>query len=237
MTADRLFTPHPEDDAQAMLAMRTDLARIATALELLAKTPAAIQHLAGHVSAAGQALQNGLEDLGAEVHNLTATVNQGVEFADSTAAAVGSVAETVHELTDTVDRLAEPRPRWWQWRRRRTIRKASPSGPVPHMAMSTPDESTAEVYEFRVDLRRQSDIGEQTVDKALASGRFTAEYEAAYGIALKMLPGLCTQAGVAVDPNQVYGRIFRSDREGRFWHVNSVFLPGVTVLDAPPGGF
>jgi hypothetical protein len=109
----------------AMLAVHDELADIATSLRLLAKTPFEIGQLAKHVAAAGQVVKGGLAEVSGEIHDLTATVDQGVEFADSAGSAVHGVSVTVHELTDAVLLLGEPRPpRWWQWRRSRALREA-----------------------------------------------------------------------------------------------------------------
>ncbi|MEU6710044.1 hypothetical protein ABZ897_01080 [Nonomuraea sp. NPDC046802] len=102
----------------ALLAVRDELADIAEALRTLAAVPSAIGHLTDHVEA-------GLAEVCGEIHELTATVEQGLEFADSTASATGSVAVALHELTDAVLRLSDPRPpRWWQFRLRRALRPA-----------------------------------------------------------------------------------------------------------------
>lgn len=111
--------------AHAVLGVVDQLADIATSLRTLARTPYAVQQLAQHVSVTGKAVQDRLADLGNEVHDLTATVDQGVEFADSAVSSIASVAVTVHELTDAVLRLSEPRPRWWQWSRRLALRQLS----------------------------------------------------------------------------------------------------------------
>ncbi|MFG1963044.1 hypothetical protein [Nonomuraea sp. NPDC049028] len=102
----------------ATLAVNANLDRIATALEMLAAMPSAIQCL-------GDQMKSGLQEVGGELHELCATVDQGVEIADSTAAATASISVSMHDLTDAVLQLSEPRPRWWQWRIRRALRTAA----------------------------------------------------------------------------------------------------------------
>lgn len=110
--------------AHAVLGVVDQLADIATSLRTLARTPYEIQQLAKHVSVTGKAVQDRFADLGNEIHDLCATVDQGVEFADSTAAATASISVSMHDLTDAVLQLSEPHPRWWQWRIRRALRTA-----------------------------------------------------------------------------------------------------------------
>lgn len=104
----------------AMLTVRDELADIAASLRTLAALPSAIHCLADQVKA-------GLEEVGGEIHDLCATVDQGVEFADSTAAATASISVSMHDLTDAVLQLSEPRPRWWQRRISRTLRQVPES--------------------------------------------------------------------------------------------------------------
>lgn len=125
MYAVQAATAHAVLGVVDQLAVNANLDRIAAALETLARTPYAVQQLAQHVSVTGKAVQDRLADLGNEIHDLTATVDQGVEFADSAVSSIASVAVTVHELTDAVLRLSEPRPRWWQWSRRLALRQLS----------------------------------------------------------------------------------------------------------------
>ena len=79
----------------ATLAVRDELADIASSLRTLAALPS-------------------------EVRELTATLDQGVEFADSAAAAAGATASAMQDLAEFVDR-----PRWWQWRRRHRLGNSS----------------------------------------------------------------------------------------------------------------
>ncbi|HEY9373149.1 hypothetical protein [Streptomyces sp.] len=104
--------------AHALLSVRDELADIAGTLRLLAKTPAAIQWLADHVTAEGALLQKELEDTRGEVIGLRSSVE----------AAGQPIASAIGDLTAAVDafgQAAEPRPRWWQWRIRRALRAAA----------------------------------------------------------------------------------------------------------------
>ncbi|SET47101.1 hypothetical protein [Nonomuraea wenchangensis] len=82
----------------ATLAVNANLDRIATALETLAAAPSAIAEISRRID------------------HLTATLDQGVEFADSAAAAADATASAVQDLAEFANR-----PRWWQWRRRRSV--------------------------------------------------------------------------------------------------------------------
>ncbi|MEV0826386.1 hypothetical protein [Nonomuraea rubra] len=95
----------------ATLAANANLDRIATALEALAALPPVVQSVADQV--------------GGELHDLNDRLREGCEFADSTAAATGSISVSMHDLTDAVRDLADviDRPRWWQWRLRRALRQ------------------------------------------------------------------------------------------------------------------
>lgn len=111
----------------ALMAIHAELADIAGSLRTLAGMPAAVQSLGASITAASQFLKEGLTDLGNDVCDVHTAIEDGAE----------SVAAMVHEVSDTVDRHAGivdsalfgvvdvmDRPRWWQWRRRRALRKA-----------------------------------------------------------------------------------------------------------------
>ena len=104
--------------AHALLAVRAELADIATSLRTIAALPSAIDRLASHVTAESTRLQAELRDTRAEVIGLRSSVE----------AAGQPIASAIGTLTAAVDALgqaAEPRPRWWQWRIRRALRAAA----------------------------------------------------------------------------------------------------------------
>jgi len=188
--------------AHAMLAVRDELADIAASLRALAATPTTVANMALAVNA----VQETLTELGNDVCDVRTAIT------DSTAAAV----DTGDSLTDAIRDLANviDRPRWWQWRLRRSLRRA------------------ADVLEFRLELLRPVEVDEPGDGKPLAETTFQSTYADAAGIARRMLPGLCAQAGVPADPDQVYGRVGSDD----LYHA-LVYLPGADVIDAPPEGF
>ena len=102
----------------ATLAVQAELAGIAESLRLLAKTPAAIDLLASHVTAESARLQKELEDTRAKVVDLRSSVEVGGQ---PIATAIGNLTAAV----DALGQAAEPRPRWWQWRIRRALRAAA----------------------------------------------------------------------------------------------------------------
>lgn len=208
---------------QATLAVHAELARIAAALEMIAKTPAAVDQLADRVTES--------------IRDLTSTVDQGVEFADTTAAATSALVVGVHGLTDAVDCLAKPRPRWWQWQLRVALRKLRQQQAFVPDAATPAQEKNPKVYEFLVEVRRQ-EPHTTTSYEVLGRARFHAEYFAACDTAGTMLPGLCAQLGTPADPDQVYGQVSCCTPDGsEDWYVGAAFLPGATVIQAPPGGF
>jgi DNA-binding FrmR family transcriptional regulator len=193
----------------AMLAVRDELADIAASLRTLAAAPSAVANVAMQVAA----VQEALSELGNDVCDVHTAIK------DSTAAAVDtgdSLTDAIRDLADVIDR-----PRWWQWRRRWTLRR--------HASLDEPRPANGvDLYEFRLELLRPVDLGEPGDGKPLAESAFRANYADAADIARKMLPDLCAAAGVKADPDQVYGRV-----EGReFGFHDLVFLPGSTVLDA-----
>jgi hypothetical protein len=194
---------------QAVGAPREDLFQLASAVRGLAAAVA--------TSAAQDA------DTAAAVRDLAATLDQGVEFADTAAAATDSIATSMHDLLDVIDR-----PRWWQWRRRRQMRNLAKNLPLGHLG---------EVYEFRLELLRPLEADETSERGPLACTTFNATYGTAVNVAHLLLPSLCDEAGVNADPEQVYGRIAGRDRGGEYLFHALVLLPGATVIDAPEGGF
>lgn len=78
----------------ALAAIHAELADIAASLRALAALPSAVHCVATQVS-------DGLSEVRSQVHDLTATIDVGVEYAGA-----------LQDLVDVADR-----PRWWQWRR------------------------------------------------------------------------------------------------------------------------
>nr|WP_311132670.1 hypothetical protein [Nonomuraea gerenzanensis] len=96
----------------------------------------------------------------------------------------------------------------------------------------------AEMYEFRLELLRPVESDDGSDDgQPLASATFDATYANAADVARAILPGLCEQARIPADPNEVYGRVSGRAAGGEFGFHDLVFLPGASVIDAPPGGF
>ncbi|MFI7468664.1 hypothetical protein [Nonomuraea sp. NPDC049646] len=194
---------------QAAAAPREDLAKLASVVRDLATVVAQ--------SAANDA------DTASAVRDLNRTLEQGVGFADTAAAATEAISTSLHDLLDIVDR-----PRWWQWRRRWQLRNLAKSLPFPQIS---------DVYEFRLELLRPLEVDEISDGEPLACTTFNATYGNAADIARLLLPSLCDEAGVPADPEQVYGRVAGRDRGGDYLFHTVVFLPGTDVIEAPEEGF
>jgi hypothetical protein len=193
----------------ATLAVDATLGRVATALERLAALPTALDRLNDTVREGLDAAAEQVRENGTQMEDLAKAIREHTE----------TVNDDLDNIAEVIDRV-----RWWQWRRRWFNRR---------QRAAAVQEIPAEVYTFRVDLRGAA----QASDAPLASITFPSVYDDAHRIALKLLPDLCAEADVPVHPDHVYGRIFRSDRDGAFHHVDSVFLPDATVIQAPPEGF
>ncbi|WP_433516489.1 hypothetical protein ACQP2T_13505 [Nonomuraea sp. CA-143628] len=112
----------------AMLAVRAELADIAGSLRTLAALPGAVQWLADHVTAASETMQGALTDLSNDVCDVHTAIEGSGENAVAgsidIAAAIREHTETVTEALDNVAEVID-RVRWWQWRRRWTMRRHS----------------------------------------------------------------------------------------------------------------
>jgi hypothetical protein len=232
----------------AMLAVRDELADIAASLRTLAALPPALYNVAEQV----QDLGNDLRD----VHTIVEETGQNA------AAAIRDHTETVNDALGNVAEVID-RIHWWQLRRRwfnRRQRKsadariASAQGSLLDKLDDGLDVEAglADVYEradhlgrghdgeFRLDLSQGRDPWDANDGDRwpLPSRRFRAEETTPYETARLLLPGLCDEAGVTADPNQVHGRLYACDRDGAaLWFLDTVFLPGAADAEAPPEGF
>ncbi|MFD1547725.1 hypothetical protein [Nonomuraea guangzhouensis] len=99
----------------AMLAVRGELADIAASLRTLAALPAAVQWLGDSVTA--------VKDEVAEVAGEVLGCNQATTLgAMDVAAAIREAGEILEDRLAAIEE-ALSRPRWWQWRRRREVRR------------------------------------------------------------------------------------------------------------------
>ncbi|MFI7470538.1 hypothetical protein [Nonomuraea sp. NPDC049646] len=208
--------------AHAMLAVRDELADIAASLRTLAAMPSAINTLAAHMNALDDTVGGGLAEIADAVHkhSLGASDDQC-----AIVEAINTHGETVDSaISDVID--AMDRPRWWQWRRRWTLRRLAKT-----MALT----QVSEVCEFRLELLRPIEADETSECEPLACTTFNTTYGNAADIARLLLPSLCDEAGVPADPEQVYGRVAGRDIGGEFLFHTVVCLPGADVIDAPEG--
>ncbi|MFB4275697.1 hypothetical protein ACBJ59_10430 [Nonomuraea sp. MTCD27] len=221
--------------AHATLAVHANLDRIAAALEAMAKTPAAIQLLADHVSALEDTLGGGLAELVEAVHKHSLGVSDDqCEIVKAINGHADTVCDAVGNVAEVIDRV-----RWWQWRRRwfnRRQRAAAVAGEPP----SPQEESPAEVHAFLVEVRQDCPPWALASNEVLGRVRFYAEPHAACDTADTMLPGLCAQLAAVVEPGRpIHGLVYRCDPDPdgpEDGYVGSVFLPGAAVVEPSPDG-
>ena len=229
----------------ALMAVRDELADIAASLRTLAAAPTAV----ANVALAVNAVQETLTELGNDVCDVHTAIEEGSK----------TVADALDNVAEVIDR-----PRWWQWRRRwiswrvSKVLDARIDSAQDGMLVKLDDgfdaaAGLADVYEragqlehehdgdFRVDLRQGRDPWDAADHDRwpLPSRRFRAqEGQTPWESAQQILPDLCERAGVPADPDQVYGQLHACDQDGTaLWFIDTVFLPGATVISAPPEGF
>ena len=219
----------------ALLSVRDELADIAGSLRKLTALPGAVQWVGDHLSALDDTVGGGLAELTEAIHKHGNSVDDSSSAIVDAIRAHGEVLDSaVFGAVDVMDR-----PRWWQWRRRRTLWRLSKS---LDNVTSAPDAAESTPEEFRVDLLQQPEDPWDAAGRnrrPLPSRQFRAEEERTpWEIAQQILPDLCNQAGIPANPSQVQGQLYACDRDGAaLWFIDTVFLPDATVLDAPAGGF
>lgn len=209
---------------QATLAVHAELARIATALEMIAKTPAALDQIAERVI-----------ELGNDVCEVHTAIEEGG------AATVSAIRDHAETVTDALGNVAEviDRVRWWQWRRRWFNRRQRAAAVLSEPCAA--EEVPTKVYEFLVEIRQDCPAWAPASHEVLGRVRFYAEPHAACSTADTMLPGLCAQLSAIAEPDrQIHGLVYRCDPDSDGsddGYIGAVFLPGATDIQAPPGGF
>lgn len=213
----------------ALLAVNATLTGIASSLTTVARTPAAVQHLADHVCALDETVGNELAELTEAVHKHSLGVS------DDQCEIVKAINEHAETVNDAIDNVAEmiDRPRWWQIRRRWVLRQQRKA--IDAALNAIPDlpalEDGRKVEQFLVEVRQDCPPQALATNEVRGRVRFWAEPHAACDTAGTMLPGLCTQLDIVPEQDrQVHGLVYRCTPSPQHdgvedGYVGMVFLP------------